>query len=59
MFTKLNDIDDHEFCAFIIAEKMRIMHKRVQQHLPPPPTSIEFAQYFNDIGGSGSNLPDY
>ena len=59
MFTKLNDIDDPEFRAFIIAEKRRIMHKRAQQHLPSPPTSDEFAQYFNDIGGSGSNLPEY
>ena len=59
LFTKVNDIDDPKFRAFIIAEKRRIMHKRAQQHLPPPPTSDEFAQYFNDIGGSGSNLPEY
>ena len=59
MFTKVNDIDDPEFRAFIIAEKRRIMHKKAQQHLPPSLTSDEFAQYFNDIGGSGLNLPEY
>ena len=60
LFIDLNSIEDPEFCAFIVAEKRRIMHKRSQQYQPPPPpTSSAFGGYFIDIGGSGSDLLDY
>ena len=59
LFTDPNSIENPEFRAFMIAEKRRIMHKIAQQHPPPPPTSHAFGEYFNDIGGSGSVLPDY
>ena len=59
LFTDPNSIEDPEFHAFMTAEKRRIMHKIAQQHPPPPPTSHAFGEYFNDIGGSGSNLPEY
>ena len=59
MFIDLNSIENPKFYAFLTAEKRRIMHKRSQQYQPPPLTSNTFSEYFNDIGRSSSDLPDY
>ena len=61
LFQDINSIQDPNIRAYIQAEQARILQKRAEQqkYQQPPPTSNSFAQYFNDIGRSGTGLPDY
>ena len=61
LFQDINSIQDPNIRAYIQAEQARILQKRAEQqkYQQPPPTSNSFGQYFNDIGGSGTDLPDY
>ena len=58
----LDTIRDPNKRAFIAAEQARIMQKRSAQHQPPPPppsASNDFNNYFDNIGGSKTDLSDY
>lgn len=59
LLTNLESISDHTTSEFIRSEQERIIKKRTQeqQQLSNAPTF--YGQYFSDIGGSGSSLPDY
>ena len=61
LFRDLSSIHDPNIRAYIQAEQARILQKRAeqQQHQQSPSASNAFGQYFNDLGGSGTNLPDY
>ena len=61
MFQDINSVQDPNILAYIQAEQARILQKRAKQqkYQQPPPTSNSSGQYFNDIGGSGTDLPDY
>ena len=58
----LSSIADPNIRAYIQAQQARILQKRVEQQQPPPPppsASNVFGQYFNDIEGTGTDLPEY
>jgi len=59
LLTRLSDIDDSNTCEFIRSEQARIIQKRNQEQQQPPIPSNVYGQYFGDLGGSGSNLPEY
>lgn len=63
LFCDLNTIDPN-VRKYFRAKQARILQKRSDQQqnqqAPPPSTSFGlFGQYFNDIGGSRDNLPEY
>ena len=51
----LNSIGDPNVREYFRAEQARIIQKRNQQQ----GSSSAFGHYFDDIGGSGSGLPEY
>ena len=56
----MNSIHDPNIRAYVESEQARILEKRTQQqHQQTLPTSTSFGPIFNDLGGSGSGLPDY
>ena len=58
----LSSIADPNIRAYIQAQQARILQRRVEQQQPPPPppsASNVFGQYFNDIEGTGTDLPEY
>ncbi|KAF8083288.1 hypothetical protein N665_0784s0002, partial [Sinapis alba] len=61
LFYDLSSEEDPDVRAYIQEERTRILQKqRGQQHeqeAPSPSTSFE--QYFNNLGGNGSNLSEY
>ena len=61
LFCDLNSIEYPNVCEHFQAEKARILQKRShqQQNQQIPPPSTSFGQYFNNLCGSGSNLPEY
>ncbi|XP_060176387.1 uncharacterized protein LOC132606770 isoform X2 [Lycium barbarum] len=61
LLSNLDSIGDPNIRAFIRQEQKRIMDKRSQQFQQPQPqqSSAPYTQYFNDIGGSGNDLPEY
>ncbi|XP_059317518.1 uncharacterized protein LOC132068070 [Lycium ferocissimum] len=61
LLSNLDSIGDPNIREFIRQEQKRIMDKRSQQFQQPPPqqSSAPYTQYFNDIGGSGNDLPEY
>ena len=58
LLTSLNSIDDDNTHEFIRSEQARIIHKRREKQQPPITPNF-YRAYFGDLGGSGSNLPDY
>ncbi|XP_047979169.1 uncharacterized protein LOC125221082 [Salvia hispanica] len=60
MAMDLSSIVDPDSRAYFQAEKRRILQKRAQQQeqLNDYATGT-YSSYFNNIGGSGSGLPDY
>jgi hypothetical protein len=54
----LNAIADPNVREYFRAEQLKIIQKRSQQQGPSSAANI-FGEYFNDIGGSGTDLPDY
>lgn len=54
-----NQIRDPTHCAFITTEQARIIVERQQSPQQLPPSNTMFDQYFNNVGGSLSNLSDY
>ncbi|EOA28334.1 hypothetical protein CARUB_v10024535mg [Capsella rubella] len=63
LFCNLNTLHPN-VRGYFEAEQARVIQKRndkqQNQQAPPPSTSFgSFGQYFNDIGGSGSNLGEY
>ena len=54
----LTRISDPRIRAITQAEQERIIRKRAQQQQVPP-LHNDYGQYFHDIGGSGSDLPEY
>ncbi|XP_059310286.1 uncharacterized protein LOC132061500 [Lycium ferocissimum] len=61
LLSNLDSISDPNIREFIRQEQKRIMDKRSQQFQQPQPqqSSAPYTQYFNDIGGSGNDLPEY
>uniref|UniRef100_A0A0D3DBE2 No apical meristem-associated C-terminal domain-containing protein n=1 Tax=Brassica oleracea var. oleracea TaxID=109376 RepID=A0A0D3DBE2_BRAOL len=61
LFCDLNSIEYPNVCEHFQAEKARILQKRShqQQNQQIPPLSTSFGQYFDNLCGSGSNLPEY
>ena len=55
----LSTISDPNARAFIEARKSEILQKRGQFQQPPPSASNSFGDYFNNLSGDGTNLPDY
>ena len=53
----LNRISDPRIRAITQAEQERIIRKRAQQQVPP--LHNNYGEYFHDIGGSGTDLPEY
>ena len=51
----LNSIADPNVREYFRGEQIKIIQKRNQQE----GSSSAFGNYFDDIGGSGSNLPEY
>ncbi|XP_059281132.1 uncharacterized protein LOC132034789 [Lycium ferocissimum] len=60
LLSNLDSIGDPNIREFILQEQKRIMDKRSQQFQQPQPqqSSAPYTQYFNDIGGSGNDLPE-
>ena len=58
MSVDLSVITDPVTYAYYQQEKEKIMRGRMGQP-PSESSSGPFGQYFNDIGGAGSNLPDF
>ena len=54
-----NGITDPNRRAYIISEQARITQKRYEQQLQQHGSSNTFGSFFDNIGGSGSGLPDY
>ena len=54
-----NSITDPNRRAYIISEQARITQKRYEQQLQQHGSSNTFGSFFDNIGGSGSGLPDY
>ena len=47
-------------CVFIEAQQAQIMQERTQNESQPDPfTTAIFSTYFNNVGKSCANLPDY
>ncbi|KAJ4869724.1 Uncharacterized protein Rs2_48704 [Raphanus sativus] len=59
LLTNLESISDHTTREFIRCEQERIIKKRTQEQQQPSNAPTFYGQLFSDIGGSGSNLPDY
>ena len=61
LYRGVNSIHDPKVRAIAQAEQKRIIRKRAQQQQAPPPsyTPNTFGEYFEDIGGSRTSLPDY
>ena len=56
----LDSIPDPSLREFIRSEQLRIMEKRSQQRSKESQnSSTPFSQYFDGLGGSGNDLPDY
>ena len=51
----LNSIADPSISEYFRGEQIKIIQKRNQQE----GSSSAFDNYFDDIGGSGSDLPEY
>ena len=58
LLTNLNSIDDSKTRQFIQSEQERIVQKRTKQQQGETTPNL-YGQYFGDLGGSGSNLPEY
>lgn len=58
LLTSLSSIDDANTREFIRSEQARIIQKRREQQQSPSTPNF-YGPYFGDLGGSGSNLPDY
>lgn len=61
LFCDVDSIKDPKIRAYMQSEKNRILLERSeeQQAQQPPQTSTSFGQFFNNLSGSGSDLPDY
>ena len=62
LYMNLNAITDPNVREFTRAEQIRIIQKRSQQYQQQGSSAYASSgldQYFANIGGSGSNLPDY
>ena len=62
LYMNLDAITDPNVREFTRAEQIRIMQKGSQQHQQQGSSAYAFGgldQYFANIGGSESNLPDY
>ncbi|XP_047313728.1 uncharacterized protein LOC124917316 [Impatiens glandulifera] len=56
----LSKIEDPNVRAFIRAQQAQIMKEKAQnESQPDPSTPATFSDYFNNLGGSGANLPYY
>ena len=55
----LNSIADSNVREFFRAEQARIVQKRNQQQQGPSSSTNTFAQYFHDIDGPGTGLPEF
>ena len=54
-------MQDPEVRTYFQEKRTRILQKKCgQQHeQEATPSSTSFGQYFNNLGGSGGNLPEY
>ncbi|KAL6493277.1 hypothetical protein OROGR_033036 [Orobanche gracilis] len=60
LFRDSSLIQDPRHRAFIQAEQARILQKRAQQSRQPGPfATASYFPYFNNLGGSGSDIPEY
>ena len=59
MLQDQNSITDSNRRAYVISEQARITQKRYEQQLHQHGSSNIFGSFFDNIGGSGSGLPDY
>ena len=59
MAMDLSSIVDPDSRAYFQAERRRILQKRAQQQEPNNYATGTYPSYFDNIGGSGSGLPDY
>ena len=61
LYMNLDAITDPNLREFTRTEQIRIMQKRAQQQQNQGSAygSGDLSQFFNNLGGSGSNLPDY
>ena len=55
----LNTITDPQVRAYMQAQKEQILQKRGQFQQPPPPAPNMFGEFFNNIGGDGTDMPPY
>ena len=61
LYINLDVITDPNLREFTRSEQIRIIQKRAQQqhHQGSTYASSDLSQFFNNIGGSGFNLPNY
>ena len=62
LFCDLNLVQDPKVRAYFQEKRTRILQKKRhgQQHEQEDTLSFtSFGQYFNNLGGSGGNLPEY
>ena len=60
LFRDVNSTHDPNIRAYVEREQAQISEKMPQQqHQQTLPISTSFGPIFNDLGGSGSRLPDY
>ncbi|KAF3497277.1 hypothetical protein DY000_02052647, partial [Brassica cretica] len=61
LFCDVNSIQNPKVCAYMQSEQNRILSERSEEQpaQQPPQTSTSFGQFFNNLNGSGSDLPDY
>ncbi|KAH9779679.1 NAM-associated domain-containing protein [Citrus sinensis] len=55
----LNSISDPSLCQYFQNEQIKILQKISQQDQVSQNTCYNIGQYFDDIGGSNNDLPDY
>ena len=62
LFRNLNSIQDPNVRAYVESEQAQIQQKRAekqQSQTTTPTSSDSLSQYFTNLGGFGTNLPDY
>ena len=58
LLTNLNSIVDPAVREYIRVQQTKILQKRVEEQ-GPSSTTNDFGEFFNNIGGSEADLPDY